>query len=157
MKIDIDISDTSIASAITALLTIQGNLSYGIQQTVDILVKEGAMIAQASFGSMVSVTEDMPNPTTGIITASGDATIIAEFGAGDATIEDPTRFENSPGVDVYKGSYSEQVGTGEYFTTGKWHFGGRVYTEVPPRAGLYNAKTHIAKNAVPYAKGVIKL
>ena len=81
--------------------------------------------------------------------------LIAEFGAGDATID--VMFENYPGVDVYPGSYSEQVGSGEYAATGKWHFGGKEYTEVQPRGGLYNAKVFIKDNAAEIAKEVIKL
>ena len=155
MTIDIQLSQRSINNAISELKKVKENLNHGLQQTIDILVKEGAEQAQSSFGSMANVTGYMPDETTGIISASGEAAIIAEFGAGDATTE--VMFENFPGVPVYPGSYSELVGSGEYYRTGRWHFGGKVYTEVPPRAGMLNAKTFIMQNAATYAKGVIKL
>ena len=161
MTIDIQLSQRSINNAISELKKVKENLNHGLQQTIDILVKEGAEQAQSSFGSMANVTGYMPDETTGIISASGEAAIIAEFGAGDATTE--VMFENSPGVPVYPGSYSELVGSGEYAESkaktgqGRWHFGGRVYTEIPPRAGMLNAKTFIMRNAATYAKGVIKL
>ena len=66
-------------------------------------------------------------------------------------------FENYVGVDVYPGAYSELVGSGEYAETGKWHFGGKVYTEVQPRMGLLDAKTYIEDNAVELAQEVILL
>jgi hypothetical protein len=99
---------------------------------------------------------------TAVITTSGKANLIAEFGAGDDT--DPaTGFENQPDTPVYAGSYSELEGTGEYATTGQWHFGGRVYygepdnLRVEPRRGLMQAKVYILEEGADIAKGVIKL
>ena len=154
MKLKISLSTESIYEAIGRLMEAQDNLEYGLQQTVEMLTKEGATVAQSAYGGMATVTDEAVG-FHGTISASGEAVAIAEFGAGDATL--PVLFENYPGVDVYPGAYSEQVGSGEYAMTGRWHFGGNVYTEVEPRAGLYNAKMYIQENAVEIAKEAIKL
>lgn len=155
MTININLSDVSIARAISELQTIKDNIDYGLEQTVEILAKEGAMLASGDYGSMANVTDVSDSKTTSRILVTGEAAVIAEFGAGDATME--VMFENYPGVDVFPGSYSEQVGSGEYAETGRWHFGGNVYTEVEPRAGLLDAKMFIVSNGTEIAREVIKL
>ena len=155
MKIDIKLSDASIRNAIRMLENAKDNLEYGLEQTVEILVKNGADIANKYYGSMAYAAEYKDDRFRSSINVTGDAPYIAEFGAGDATIE--PMFENYVGVDVYPGAYSEQVGSGEYAATGRWHFGDRVYTEVKPRAGLLNAKYEIINTATEIAKEVIKL
>ena len=154
MKLKINLSTESIDAAIGRLLEAQDNLDYGLRQMVDILTTEGAMEAQSHYGEMATVTSEA-DYYHGVIAASGEAVGIAEFGAGDETL--PVLFENYPGFDVYAGSYSEQVGSKEYFMTGRWHFGGMEYHEVEPRAGLYNAKVYIQDSAVEVAQEVIQL
>ena len=160
MKITIRLSSRSISNAIMKLRQAQENLRWGLQETIDILVKDGAMVANDKYGSMAEAVGYMPDENTGIIASTGDANLIAEFGAGDATLPPGGMFENSPSTPVYPGSYSELVGTGEYASEGRWQFppnSGNYLTEVPPRMGLYNAKNYIEKNAVEIAKEVIKL
>ena len=161
MKIDIKLSDQSIHNAIRMLQQAKDNLDYGVEQTIDILAKNATMIAQTAYGSMANVDYDS-DPTMAIIATSGEANLIAEFGAGDDT--DPaTGFENKPDTPVYPGSYSELEGSGEYARTGQWHFGGKVYygkpdnLRVEPRHGLLNAKAYIIASAEDIAKEVIKL
>lgn len=154
MVINIKLDTGAIASAISELEQAADNLRTGTETLVDILTTEGANIAQQSYGGMATAG-GFANGDTGIITASGEAVVIAEFGAGDDTM--PVMFENYPGVDVYPGAYSEQVGSGEYAATGQWHFGNRVYKGVPARAGLLNAKFHIQANAAQVAQEVIHL
>ena len=155
MNIQINLSTRSIAAGIRRLNEAKENLRWGLDETLDILAKDGEQIAQASDGEMATVSRYRPDENTAVIVATGDAPVIAEFGAGDDTIQ--PLFENYPGVDVYPGSYSEQVGSHEYAETGKWHFGGKEYRTVEPRGGLLNAKIYIQDNAVQIAKGVIKL
>lgn len=155
MKINIDLSQRGVLSAIHKLRTAKENLRWGLNDTVSILAKNGAMIANGEYGSMANAIDWMEDESVGKISVVGDAPVIAEFGAGDATME--VRFENYPGVDVYPGAYSEQVGSGEYAETGRWHFGGHVYTEVEPRMGLLDAKLYIIDQAAEIAKEVIKL
>ena len=158
MNIKVRLSDKSISNAISKLRTMQENLRWGLQETIEILVQDGEMIANDKYGSMAAAVGYMPDENTGIIASVGDANLIAEFGAGDATLPPSGMFEGSPDTPVYPGSYSEsEEGTGEYAETGKWHFGGREYTEVMPRMGLYNAKNYIEKNAAYIAREVIKL
>ena len=154
MNITLSLSPGSIDAAIRELETVKDNIEYGVQQTVEMLTQEGADIAKRDYGSMASV-DYATDETTGIIGTSGQANIIAEFGAGDATIT--PMFENYVGVDVYPGAYSELVGSGEYAETGKWHFGGKTYTEVQPRMGLLDAKLYIEGVAVELAQEVIQL
>ena len=153
MTLDIRLDIGSISKAIRRLEDAKENIQHGEEQFIDIVTEEGADIAQESYGTMATA-EAVPEGTTGKIVASGNAVVIAEFGAGDGTI--PVMFENYVGVDVYPGSYSEQVGSGEYAATGRWHFGGRTYTEVPARAGMLNAREYIKDNAVKVAREVIK-
>lgn len=154
MNITCGLSKASIDAAIRKLEEVKENFDYGVQQTVEMLTEEGADIARHNYGSMASVDYDT-DETMGIIATSGRANVIAEFGAGDATMN--PMFENYVGVDVYPGAYSEQVGSGEYAETGKWHFGGKTYTEVQPRMGLLDAKLYIEGEAVQLAQEVIKL
>lgn len=160
MNITIDLSTASIQNAIKALNNAKDNLEYGLEQTLDILAKNGTMIAQGAYGSMANVDYDSDSEMA-IIMTSGEANIIAEFGAGDDT--DPaTGFEHQPDTPVYAGSYSELVGSGEYATKGYWFFGGQKYygdggRRVEPRRGLLQAKIYILEEGTEVAKGVIKL
>lgn len=158
MKIKINLSERSIEAAIRKLEDAQKNLEYSLGQTVDMLVKEGAEIAQAADISMAVVFGYMDSESTGKIVAIGEAPIIAEFGAGDATLDPEKYFTNYPPVPVYPGSFSEsEQGSGMYAEYGWWKFGGNVYRKVEPRQGLYRAKEFIQENAAEYAKEVIKL
>ena len=154
MNITLGLSPSSIEAAIRKLEQAKDDFDYGVQQTVEMLTEEGADIAKRAYGSMASV-DYVTDETMGIIGTSGRANVIAEFGAGDATIN--PMFENYVGVDVYPGAYSELVGSGEYAETGKWHFGGKTYTEVQPRMGLLDAKLYIQGEAVDLAQEVIRL
>lgn len=156
MTINIKLSDASIRRAIRRLRNAQQHLRWGLDDTVQALAKEGADIANQAYGSMANAVDYMEDEAVGIIAVTGESNLIAEFGAGDAT--DPaTGFENQPDTPVYASSYSELEGSGEYAKTGKWHFGGKVYTEVPARRGLMSAKAFIIEQGADIAKEVIKL
>ncbi|MBQ1575087.1 MAG: hypothetical protein IIZ78_28490 [Clostridiales bacterium] len=155
MTINIQLSTESIAQAIRTLEQAKDNLQLGLEETVDILTKEGEWTAKASIGEMAHV-DSVAVDNQGLIEVSGEAAVIQEFGAGDLTMP-PTNFENDPGVPVYPGSYSETEGTGEYAATGEWHFGGKTYSYIDPRMGLFNAREWIKDHAVSTAQGVIHL
>lgn len=158
MKINIKLSTESIRDAMARLRQAQEDIRWGLQETIDILVKDGEMVANDKYNGMATAVGYMPDENTGIIAVTGKANLIAEFGAGDATLPPTGMFEDEPETPVYPGSYSEsEYGSGEYARTGKWHFGGREYREVSARMGLYNAKNYIEKNAAETAKEVIKL
>lgn len=156
MNITVRLSDQSINRAIRRLRQAQNNLRWGVQDAIEILAKDGAEIANQAYGSMANATDYSTEEGTAIIAVTGETNLIAEFGAGDAT-EPATGFENKPDTPVYAGSYSELEGTGEYARTGQWHFGDRVYTEIPARRGLMSAKEFIIESSTDIAKEVIKL
>ena len=157
MKIEFTLSEEGIRYAINELLAVKQDLEWGLEATLELLAKDGADIAQIADGSMATVIGYLVNETTAKIQDTGEKNLIAEFGAGDATLLPSALFEEQPVTDVYPGSYSEQVGTGEYAKTGRWHFGGREYTQVEARMGLYKALEYIIQNAGSIAQGVIKL
>ena len=157
MKITVPLSSEGIQDAIRDLQYAKDNLQWGIEETLELLAKDGADIAQIADGSMADVIGYLLNENTAKIQATGENLLIAEFGAGDATQIPIAMYENAPITDVYPGAYSEQVGSGEYATTGQWHFGGQVYKEVAPRMGLYKALEYIVHESTDVAKGVIKL
>ena len=160
MNINISLSTESILSAIHRLEEAKENLGAGLQQTIDILAKEGAIVAQMDDGSMASVEAVSDSETQSRIVASGgDTAIIAEFGAGDATLNPGDFFEDGGALsgDVFPGSYSLFKGSRDYYNFHSWRFGGRWYTEVAPRHGLFDAKLFIMANSADIAKEVIKL
>ena len=158
MIIDIKLSDKSILHAIERLNLVKENIQRGLDEAVDVLAKDGAIVAQAADGSMAYVDVYPGDESTRYIMATGDAPIIAEFGAGDATLDPTDLFTNHPPVPVYPGSYSEsENGSGMYAEFGWWKFGGKIYTQIEPRQGLYKAKQYILENAAETVKEVIEL
>lgn len=155
MTLNITLDTDSINRAISRLIDAQDYLELGVETLIDILVHDGADVAQSMYGGMATVSAEA-NGTEGTISASGKAVGIAEFGAGDTVM--PVMFENSPGFPVYSGSYSESPeGSGEYAATGRWHFGGRTYTAIEPRMGLLIAKEQIIGTMVDIAQEVIQI
>ena len=168
MKIDIRLSDTSIENAISKLEEALDQIQSGTEEFIDIMLMDGAEVANMAYGTMATAwgqrDSEENDIVTGHIGVSGendDVVYIAEFGAGDTTME-VTGFENRPPVDVYAGAYSEQVGTGEYAESlarngesGTWHWHGGTYHEIQPRHGLLNAKAHIIASALDIATEVI--
>lgn len=154
--IKVSLSVASIERAIRQLERMQDNLQQGLEDTVDILCQEGAGIANDSYQGM-AVAIGASDQGVGTITSTGEVNLIAEFGAGDDT-QDPTDFfTHAPHTDVFPGSYSLEVGSGEYWEKGEWHFGGRTYHTIPPRMGLWNAKNYVIEHSSEVAREVIKL
>ena len=166
MTIRIELSPQSINEAIRRLEMYKEDLEIGIMDIVEILANEGAEIAQAAYGNWgvqaVPSTEQGSSDmsATGFIDVAGDMPLIAEFGAGDATLDPATLFEHSPDTEVFPGSYSLLEGSRQYWDShlkgqGVWHFAGEEYTEVEPRQGLYKAKTHIIERSSEVAREVL--
>ena len=152
MTIHMELSTESIESAIRRLQDYQVELEDGLNQVVEILTNEGAEIAQSAYGEWPVIATPITEDAHGEIIVAGDMPLIAEFGAGQATM--PVMFENDV-PEVYEGSYSESPeGSGEYVKYGSWHFGGTYYTEVPARHGLLDAKQYIIENSTEVAQGV---
>lgn len=157
MRIDIHLSTDSISAAIRQLRQAEENLRWGLNETIEILVKNGEGIANSKYDGMAGAVGYMEDETVGIIATNGEANIIAEFGAGDTVINPSALFENAPDTEVFPGSYSLLEGSKEYATYGYWHFGGKKYTQVEPRMGLFYAKQAIIQTAGEVAQEVIKL
>ena len=154
MTIHVELSEASIDNAIRKLEQYRDDLNERLGQVIEILTNEGAEVAEACYGEYpVGVTTAYAD-NHGTITVDGEMPLIAEFGAGDATLDPAAMFENTPTTDVFPGSYSLEEGAKEYWDTGRWHFGGRVYNEVPPRMGLYTAKLYIIDHSTEIARGV---
>lgn len=159
MTINIKLSTASIDHAISRLMDVEENILFGVNEFVDIMTNDAAEVATLAYGGMATATASVDD-NEGTIIATGEAVGIAEFGAGDATMD--VQFENNPDFPVYPGSYSEsEYGTGQYARTraqgqGYWFFGGHMYTEIPPRAGLLTAKEYVIENASIIAQEVIK-
>ena len=166
MIINFKLDTASLESAIRKIEMARDELIQSTEDFVDILCVDGAEVANSRYGRMATAwahrDSDENDPDDGIIVGhigvtarNEDVAVIAEFGAGNATI--PVQFENEPDVEVYPGAYSELVGTGEYADTGRWHFGGVEYRAVIPRAGLLNARNHIMDHGDSVAEEVIHL
>lgn len=149
MNINISLSTESITAAVNQLMAVQENLDTGVEELVSILTNEGAEVAQAAYGDFPVQAVPITEGNKGEIIVAGDMPLIAEFGAGQATM--PVLFENSPATPVYEGSYSELEGTQEFYKYGSWHFGGQYYTEVPARHGLLDAKQYIIEHSTETA------
>lgn len=146
MNIHVSLSSESISDAIAKLYLYREEMEHGVEQLVEILTEEGADVAQAAYGDWGVEAVPIVEETHGYIDVNGDMPLIAEFGAGDATLDPGSLFEHVPTTDVFPGSYSLEVGSGEYAEFGSWHFGGEKYTEVQPRQGLHMAKNYIIEN-----------
>lgn len=156
MTITMSLSDADIKRVIRELTLIQDNIKESAENITEILTNEGAEIAQAAYGDWpVKATADTRERGVGTIVVAGDMPLIAEFGAGQATM--PVMFENAPATPVYEGSYSELEGSQEYYKYGSWHFGGEYFTEVPARHGLLDAKQFIVENGTDIAAEVFHL
>ena len=152
MRIPVTLSEESIQNAIDILTQKQNELDEKLEQVIELLVNEGAEIARTAYGEWPVVTTPIADGTEGSIVVAGDMPLIAEFGAGQATM--PVMFSNSPDTPVYEGSYSELKGSQEYYKYGSWHFGGEYFTEIPAKHGLLDAKNFIQENSTEIAQGV---
>lgn len=147
----------TINTAIRRVQRIKDNFDDNMHKLIDTLAVEGAEIAQAAYGNFGVEAIPSTDETTGYIDVVGDMPLIAEFGAGDDTLDPSLLFENVPYTEVYPGSYSLLEGSQEYYRTGQWHFGGQKYHSVFPRQGLHTAKNYIIENSTEIAREVLKL
>ena len=163
MIIDINLSQSSIRNAIRKLEKAKENLEGGLEEVIDVLTLEGAAVANSDYGSMASAT-GVADGNTGKISVPGThRAYIAEFGAGDATLDPGVFFSNGGALSnvVFPGAYSLFVSSPihEYYDFGSWRlpYSYVWYTEVPPRHGLFNAKLFIQQKSTDYAREMIRL
>ena len=157
--IHVDLSIGSINKAIKSLEAYQSRIERKTAQLVSELTEGGAEMARFAFGTTANV-DTISEDGLGIIEAVGENVIIMEFGAGMATMENHPLKDEAP-VDVYRWSYSEQVGSGEgYYTAmmnggyGVWHFGGKPYSAIEPRHGMLDARDFVVNNLEAKARSV---
>ena len=147
---------------------VKDNLDYGLEQTLEILAKEGADEANKAYGSMATAHDFKDDQFTTSINVTGKAVYVAEFGAGYATMEYHP-FADKAEVPIEVASYSkknfdESMYGGLLYITddlypgeGYWIFGGQTYDRVEARHGLLDANDYIVANAGRIASEVIKL
>ena len=165
MTINIDLSPEGIQRAITRLNEVKENLEFGLNDLVEVLCHDGAEVANEAYGRMTTAVMEPVSMTEAKITVPGDdSAIIAEFGAGYATMEYHPFADKAP-VPIEVASYSKaQMPYGLFYITndllpgeGYWFFGGKEYDRVQARHGLLNAYDYIMANSTRIAKEVIKL
>lgn len=149
---NINLTVGSINKAIRELEAFQAKLEEKTTRLLTELTDGGADEARMAFGGWGNVTSSVEG-NVGKVEVTGDAVIIAEFGAGMKTMENHPLVQNAP-VPVYKWSYSELVGSGEGFLTGRWHFAGKPYVAIEPKHGMLDAREYIVSNAESKAKEV---
>lgn len=151
MKIDMSLSRDSVTNAIRKLKDYKQNMEMDLEHVVEILTNDGADVARSAYAEWDVTTVANTSGMTGKISVDGDMPLIAEFGAGNATLTGG--FENTP-AEARPGSYSEEHAQ-QYSTMGYWFFGGTQYYEVPPHSGLLKAKQHIVENSTDVVREVL--
>ena len=172
MKITFKLSEKSIANAIRKLTDAKDNLLDNVNEFVDVLLTDGADVANEAYGGMATAWgkhddtdgKGIVKGHIGVTADDEDAAIIAEFGAGYATMEYHPFAKNAP-VPIKVASYAKaQYPYGLFYITddlmpgeGYWFFGGQVYDRVQARHGLLNAYDHITQYGIQIAQEVIRL
>ena len=167
-ELTIALSDSSIRKAISELEAMIEDLSQDTCEIVDDLLLEGTDAANSAYGRMAHATGTRDSEGNGIaeghigVSAEDeDAAIIAEFGAGYATMVNHPMADNAP-VPIEVASYSKEH-QGMFYETdqqnpghGFWVFGGKPYREVQARHGLLDARDRIVERAADIAAEVIQ-
>ena len=134
-------------------------------ELVSILCQDGAEVANLAYGRMAKAEGHIESNEDGIVegkivatSSNEDVLLIAEFGAGDATLYPGQFFETHElDADVFPGAYSLFKGTRDYYNFGHWKFGGKWFTEVAPRHGMFNAKLFIKDSYADVARKVMQI
>ena len=150
ITIPVDLSVESIQRVIEDLTDYKEDIQTTLGEVIQTLAAKGAIEAQKAYGNYPVTVEDHTDGLEGNIIVTGDMPMIAEFGAGDATLSGG--FTNTP-AEARPGSWSE-THKQQYSRYGVWVWGGKAYTEVMPRKGLYEAKEYIKANSTSVAKEV---
>lgn len=165
MTIDLKLDTRAIDKLVRRLERLKEEAFEGL---VENLVVDGAEVARVAYGSMATATGYVEGETDGIVTGkivayseNEDKLLIAEFGAGDATLY-PRDWFDTRELDawVFPGAYSLFKGTMEYWSMHQWEFprgSGHWMTEVEPKQGMYQAKRFIEDVCARYASEVIRL
>ena len=191
MTINVHLDPQGLKSAIRKLEDLKDGLERGTAEFVDIMCLDGADVANEAYGGMAtawghreeSYQEGVEQGYIGVGAETEDAAIIAEFGAGYATMSFhpwAKKFEQKTGIPIEPVSYShkhfgllwaidlDNPGHGYWYwgsilggsmglgvTRWKSAFGVKM-DRVQPRHGLLNARDHIYNYGTETAQRVIK-
>lgn len=150
ITIPVALSVESIQRVIEDLTDYKEDIQTTLGEVIQTLAAKGAIEAQKAYGNYPVTVEDHADGLDGDITVTGDMPMIAEFGAGDATLSGG--FTNTP-AEARPGSWSETHAQ-QYSRQGYWIFNGVKYTKVEPHRGLYEAMNYIKANSTAVAKEV---
>lgn len=114
-----------------------------VDMFLEALAEYGREVAALGYGAAVDVRAE-PIENGYAIIASGQAIGFLEFGAGD-TVASGNIFAEQVPYEVRSGSWSE-THAHQYETTGRWVFGGVVYTQVTPRNAMQNALEQVQEH-----------
>ena len=159
MSVKIDIG--SVAGIDAAIKYLQENMTKeAMQKKVDevasALIDEAYEVERDVYPQSVILERKNDTGSHSLI-ASHDAIAFIEFGTGVLTNgagETAAATEAQKGIEIVQGSYSYQNGPGEFFRTGKWHFGGAVFTGTMSRPGTEYARQWITGRAEAKLKEV---
>lgn len=146
-EIRVSLDQKSIEKAIKQLRYMAEDLEERTNKAVELLTIHGKAAAHAEYGNRLDVDWEAKDGV-GKIIATGDKAIIAEFGAGFATMEYHPMADNAP-VDIKVGSYSREHGGlfAALLDAGApdpyWMFGGKEYRQVQPKPGMLAARNYI--------------
>jgi len=147
-KITVTLDPSSIDKAIRELKAEKKWREDKIAELTKALAEMGA--EETGYDSRVSVKE---TETGAKIIASGKGIAFIEFGAGDTAVF----MTDVDGIDLGPGTWSSsELGSGEYARTGKWHFGGKEYTEIQPQRGMMKAEEAILARVREIAERVFR-
>lgn len=153
--------DISSAEGIDkAIAFLKDNLSQNVLQqkldeTATALIEDGAAAAEQVYPEavdLITTNEDGVHK----LTAVHEGIAFIEFGAGygvDSDGEVASATAKQSGMEISIGSYSREHG-GEFAKTGRWHFGGKEYEQIPARPGMEYARVTIEDNAEKKLKEV---
>lgn len=152
--ISVPLSESGINDAIQRLTTYRNDVEEKKKILLHELAKLGKEVATQTYGSShINVGIDsLENGYRFRIYAEGSIVCFLEFGAGVATdVAHP--FAPEVPFDVYPGSWSEEHAQ-QFSTKGYWRFGGKKFTKVEPRRGMFYADKMIQERVVYIARKV---
>lgn len=178
MTLTARLSTESIHNVIAELTQAKEDIDYAVNELTQTLASDGADIANGAYGSMVSANAQSEGiGESKIVVSGGDKAIIAEFGAGYATMEYHPFAKNAP-VPIEPVSYSRLHGGLLWVTDliepghGYWYWGsqlggslakgihkwgslfGNKMDRVQPKHGLLDAYDYISDNYLKVWKEV---
>lgn len=161
MKIKINpYSQDSVNEALKKIIQYKQSFEYKVQELISELAKMGERKVDTQFSL---ITEYEPydvycemEGNNAIIIAEGENVIFLEFGTGVDVTDTTDEMETEGLPPIYKGSWSETEGTGQFAHYRYWYYNGHRYTGTMATQGFYLASKEIRTEAVNVAKRIFK-